>query len=152
MAALRRPKGPPIMRNHALVLAALCLLATPAAAMQSSTPKPSAPKAEASKPAAPKAEAKERKEIKVTEKLLKAYAGEYQLDAERSLTFALENGSLWGGPTGQTKHQLFAESQTKFFLKDLPIDLTFKKDAKGTVTGLTMEQTGRPTRELKKVK
>jgi hypothetical protein len=30
--------------------------------------------------------------------------------------------------------------------------VTFQKDAKGTVTGLVMDQAGRPQRELKKIK
>ncbi len=52
---------------------------------------------------------------------------------------------------GQTPHQLYAESETKFFLKTLPIQLTFKTE-KGKVVGLLMQQDGQPDRELKKVK
>ena len=137
-----------IMRSYApfLVLASVCFLAAPAAAMQTAAPKPAPPKAEAKPPAA------ERKEIKLTEKALKAYVGEYQMDAERTLTVTLENGYLYGQPTGQGKRQIFAESQTKFFLKDLPVELTFQKDAKGAVTTMIMDQEGRPQRTLKKIK
>ena len=136
------------MRHCALIVAGLCLLATPTAAMQAAAAKPPA--------AAPKPEAKaptgERKEVKLTEKQLKTYVGEYQMDPERVLTITLENGSLYGQPSGQDKRQIFAESTTKFFLKDLPVELTFLKDAKGAVIGMLMDQSGRPQRELKKIK
>ena len=57
-----------------------------------------------------------------------------------------------GRPAGDDKSQLFATSPTKFFLKDIPIEITFNKDAKGAVTGLTMEREGRPAQEGKKIK
>ena len=125
--------------------------------MAASQAKPAAPAAPQAKPAAPAAatqEAKtpERKEIKVTEKVLKPYVGEYEMAEGRILTMTLENGSLWGQPTDQEKRQLFAESPTKFFLKDLDIQVTFQKDAKGNVSGLVLDQAGRPQRELKKIK
>jgi hypothetical protein len=107
------------------------------------------PPATAAKPAAPAAE---KKEIKVAVKVLQAYVGEYEVAPERTLTITLEDGSLWGQPTGSTKRQMFAESPTKFFLKEAPVQITFAKDPKGKVTGLTMEQEGRPTREAKKIK
>jgi len=74
------------------------------------------------------------------------------MDPDRTLTITLENGSLYGQPTNQEKRQIFAESPTRFFLKDLEIQLAFQKDAKGVVTGMLMDQAGRPQRELKKVK
>lgn len=135
------------MRNYVLLLAGLCLL-QPAFAHAQATSTPQPPATAASKPAAPAAA---RKEIKVPEKLLTTYVGEYQ-EEERILEIELKDGGLWGAPKGQNKRQLFAESTTKFYLKDLPIQLTFQKDKKGIVTGLLMEQEGRPTRDMKKVK
>jgi len=126
----------------------LALLLTPALASAQATAKPQTPPPATSKPEAPKV----RKEIKVTEKVLKPYVGEYEMQPGRILSITLENGSLWGQPSGQEKRQLFAESQTKFFLKDLDVQLTFRKDPKGAVTGMLMQQGGRPDRELKKVK
>ena len=142
------------MRNYALILGAVCLLQPTVASAQAPASKP--PAQTASKPAAqpaakPAAPAAAKKEIKVPEKVLKTYAGEYSAE-QRVLEIELRDGSLWGAPQGQDKRQLFAESTTKFYLKELPIQLTFQKDTKGTVTGLLMEQEGRPTRDLKKVK
>ena len=133
------------MRKYVLALAGACLL-HPALAVAA------APQGAAAPPAAPGAKAPEKKEITLPEKVLKPYVGEYEFGPERTLTITLENGSLWGQPTDQPKRQLFAESQTKFFLKDLPVELTFEKDAKGVVTGMVMDQEGRPQRKSKKLK
>ena len=136
------------MRNSLLILG-VCLLPVVAAAQApATTAKPQTPAQTTAKPTAPV----ERKEIKLTEKVLQSYVGEYEMDPQRVLTITLKDGYLWGEPTGQSARQLFAESQTKFFLKDIDAQLTFKKDAKGVVTGATMEQVNRPVRELKKVK
>jgi Domain of unknown function (DUF3471) len=133
------------MRTHVLLLAGFCLLSSPAFARAAQDAKAQEAKAQEAKP-------KERKEIKVTEKVLKPYVGEYAMTEGRVLTITLENGSLWGQPTDQQKRQLFPESPTKFFLKDLDVQVTFQKDPKGAVVGLVMDQAGRPQRELKKIK
>ena len=133
------------MRNYTVALAAACLL-HPALGFAAATQGSAAP------PAAQGAKVPEKKEIKVPEKALKAFVGEYEFGPERTLTITLEEGSLWGQPTGQPKRQLFAESQTKFFLKELPVQIEFTKDAKGVVTGMVMDQEGRPRRESKKLK
>ena len=137
------------MRKFILFLAGVCLLQTSlTAAGQAGAAGGAKPQAETAKPAAANAD---KKEVKVSEKVLQTYVGEYQLDETRSLTFALDKGSLWGGPAGQTPQQLYAESQTKFFLKTMPIQITFKTE-KGKVTGLVMQREGRPDQEMKKVK
>jgi hypothetical protein len=137
------------MRNYVLLLAGVCLLSTPIAA---SEPQASPAAAAAQDAKAKDAKPKERKEVKVTDKVLKTYVGEYEMGPGRTLAITLENGSLWGQPTDQQKRQLFAESNTKFFLKDLDAQVAFQKDAKGNVVGLVMDQAGRPQRELKKIK
>jgi hypothetical protein len=138
------------MRNYVLLLASVCLLQPGLAHAQTpATSKPQAPPQTTAKPAAPAAE---RKEIKLSEKVLTTYVGEYEMGPDRILTITLDKGYLWGQPTGQTKRQMFPESQKKFFLKDIDAQVTFQKDAKGKVTGMVMDQEGRPQRELKKVK
>ena len=139
-------KGLFLLAGVALLSSSLVAAAAQAGAA-GSKPQPQSAEPAPFKPAA------ERKEITVTEKVLKTYVGEYQMegDTSRSLNIVFKDGSIWGSPTGQEPRQLFAETQTVFFLKDLPIELTFKKDAKGTVTGLAMNQNGR-VRDLLKVK
>ena len=135
--------------NSLLGLAVVCLLSVPMLA----APRSLHPVGHAAQTAKPPADAKpaERKAIKVPEKVLKTYVGEYELNPERKITITLESGSLWGQPTGQEKVQLFAESPTKFFLQDRDIQLTFQSDAQGNVVGLLYEQSGRQ-RDLKKVR
>ena len=129
------------MRKALLLLAGLSLLTTSLVAQSAQT---------ATTPFKPAAE---RKEVTVTEKVLKTYVGEYQLgeDTTRTLVIELKDGYLWGAPPGQEQRQLFPETQTVFFLKERPIELTFKTDAKGVVTGLAMNQNGR-TADLTKIK
>jgi hypothetical protein len=138
------------MRTSLLLLAGVCLLA-PALAQAQGTAAPKTPPAQGA-PAKPANPNGDKKEIKVSPKVLQTYAGEYEFGPDRTLTVTFDNGSLWGQPTGQDKRQMFAESPTKFFLKDLPVTLEFRKDAKGKVTGMHMVQEGRPERELKKIK
>lgn len=137
------------MRRCVLLLTGVCLLSTSIAAAGQATgakpPAQAAQPADASKPNA------DRKEIKLTEKVLKAYVGEYERAPGQILTITLDKGYLWGQPTNQEARQLYPESQTKFFLKDLDIQVAFQKDAKGVVTGLIMTQKGQD-RELKKIK
>ncbi len=136
------------MRNGLLLLGGVLLLASSLAAQGAQTAKP----AQGEKPAAAAAPDQDKKEVKVPEKVLKTYVGEYELRPDWILSVTLENGSLWGQPTNQEKRQIFAESPTKFFLKDLPVTFEFQKDATGAVTGLHMVQQGRGERDLKKIK
>ena len=133
------------MRNGLLLLGGALLLSSSLAAQAAQATQPPATGAK------PPAANQDRKEVKVSEKVLKTYAGEYELSPERILTVTLEKGYLWGQPTGQEKRQMFPESETKFFLKDAPVEVTFQKE-KGKVIGLTMKQGDRPDRELKKIK
>ena len=145
------------MRKGLFLLAGVSLLTTSLIAQAAQTPKPAAPqtaKPDAAQTAAPAPfkPAAERKEIKLTEKVLNSYVGEYQMGPDRTLTVSLKDGYLWGQPTGQDARQMFPETQTMFFLKDIPYEVSFTKDAKGVVTGMTMRQDGGPVRELTKIK
>ena len=135
------------MRGYVLLLAGVALL-QPALTRAQAAASPQTPTQSAAKAPVP---SPDRKSIKVPEKVLETYVGEYELTPERILTITLEDGSLWGQPTGQSKRQLFAESQTKFFLKDSPVEVTFRKE-KEKVVGLVMTRSDGSQRELKKIK
>lgn len=62
---------------------------------------------------------------------MKTYVGEYEFAPEENLKITFENGSLWGQPPGSAKRQMFAESETKFFVKTSPTEVTFQQDEKG---------------------
>jgi CubicO group peptidase (beta-lactamase class C family) len=82
----------------------------------------------------------ERKEVSVPPAVLQQYAGTYQLRPGFNLTITAQDGRLWAQATGQGRFSLSAESQTKFFSKDIDIQLEFSKDDKGSVTSLTLHQ------------
>ena len=94
---------------------------------------------------------KERKAIKLDPKILDAYVGEYQVVPGFGLTVSREGDQLFAQATGQNKFELFAETETDFFLKVVNAQITFIKDDKGQVTGLVLHQNG-ANQAAKKVK
>jgi hypothetical protein len=62
----------------------------------------------------------------------------------------LEGGQLMTQATGQQKFPLFAESETKFFLKVVDAEVEFVKNDKGEVTGLVLHQGGQDIKATKK--
>ncbi len=84
----------------------------------------------------------EREEVDVAVEILETYAGEYQLESGMAIVVTVEDGLIYAEPTGQGKFQLFAESETQFFLKVAPVQVSFVKDDSGEVTGLVVLQGG----------
>ncbi|HZS07028.1 MAG TPA: CocE/NonD family hydrolase [Blastocatellia bacterium] len=84
-----------------------------------------------------------RQEIKLDPKVFDAYAGQYELTPELIITISREGDKFFAEATGQQKVEIFAESETKFFLKIVDAQLTFVKDDKGKVTHLVLHQGGR---------
>jgi CubicO group peptidase (beta-lactamase class C family) len=82
-------------------------------------------------------------EISVSEAILAKYVGSYALRPNFILTVTLENGQLMTQATGQQKLPVYAETETKFFLKVVPASIEFQLDAAGAVTGLVLNQGGR---------
>lgn len=85
---------------------------------------------------------KPRSEISVDPRKLQAYVGVYQLAPGFQLAITREGGSLFGQATGQSKVQLFAESEIEFFLKVVDAQVTFVKDSSGKVNQLILHQNG----------
>jgi len=94
--------------------------------------------------------ASERKEIAVPPKILAKYVGSYELHPDLVLMVTLENGQLMAQPTGQPKAPIFAESETKFFLKVVDAQIEFFKNENGEVTHLVLHQGGMDTTGVKK--
>ena len=83
-----------------------------------------------------------RTEVEVAEDILETYIGEYELTPAFSLVVTLEDGALFVQATGQGKAAIFAESETKFFLKVVDAQISFTKDDAGPVAGLILHQGG----------
>ena len=92
----------------------------------------------------------ERKEIAVSPGILEKYVGTYELTPTFSVITTLKNGQLMAQATRQPKFPLFAESETKFFLKAVDAQFEFFKNDKGEVTHLILHQGGRDITGTKK--
>ncbi|HKV11273.1 MAG TPA: serine hydrolase [Thermoanaerobaculia bacterium] len=93
----------------------------------------------------------ERKAIRIDPKLVGSYLGEYEVGPGITLRIFREGDSLWIQPTGQSRAELFPESEANFFLKVVDAQITFVKDPNGAVTQLILHQNGKDT-EAKKIR
>lgn len=93
----------------------------------------------------PPAPPKPRKEVVIDPSKLAACVGEYQLAPAFVMTVTREGDQLFIQATGQSKLQVFPESESDFFYKVVDAQVTFVRDAGGTVTGLILHQGGRDT-------
>ena len=92
----------------------------------------------------------ERKKVSVTPAILAKYVGVYEAVPGSDLVMTFEDGKLMTQATGRPKKQLFAESETKFFLKDVDAEIEFFKNEKGEATFLELHLGGRDTKYIKK--
>ena len=83
------------------------------------------------------------KEITLSPDKLTPLVGKYLLGPGIVMEMSVVEGALYTQITGQPRFEVFAESETNFFLKEVPAKLVFTKDDKGNVTGLTIKQGGR---------
>lgn len=86
---------------------------------------------------------KEKVIAPVDPKIFDDYIGQYKSDTDYIITITNENGKLMAHPFAGAKAELFAESETDFFLKLAAVQIKFVKDSQGKVTGLVLRQGGR---------
>ena len=87
-------------------------------------------------------------EIKLDEKTLQMYTGEYEVTPQFSFTITKEEDRLYLKATGQEKLQIFAEAVNKFFLKVNDARLEFVNES-GKITKAILKQGGRTTDAIK---
>lgn|GEM_PF-61704 len=82
---------------------------------------------------------------------IEAIIGEYELAPGFVITVSRDGARLFSQATNQEKIELFAESETAFFLKVVDAQLRFDKNTSGKVTQLVLFQAGRemPGRKIK---
>jgi hypothetical protein len=85
----------------------------------------------------------ERKAIAVPAATLSRYVGTYEVAPGVNMLIRLIGDHLTTQLTGQQQLPIFAESETKFFLKAVDAQVEFFTDAGGTVTHAVMYQNGR---------
>lgn len=83
-----------------------------------------------------------RLEISLPESILQKYVGEYELAPTFSITVTLEAGHLMAQATGQSKFEIFPESETKFFIKVVDAQIEFIIGADGTAESMILNQNG----------
>ena len=84
---------------------------------------------------------RERKAVAVASSILDKYVGQYQIQLPpTNFTITNENGKLMALRDAEPKVEMFAESETNFFLKTEDIQFKFVKDTNGAVTGLIVHQ------------
>ena len=85
----------------------------------------------------------ERKEIALPAATLSKYVGTYELGPGINMMIRLVGDHLTTQLTGQQQIRMFAESETKFFLKVVDAQVEFFDDASGAVSHAVMYQNGR---------
>jgi CubicO group peptidase (beta-lactamase class C family) len=81
--------------------------------------------------------------VRVEPAVLARYVGEYELFPGFTIVVTQEGEKLFAQATGQPRFELFAESDTKFFLEVVDAQVDFVVDAAGAVIGLVLHQGGR---------
>jgi hypothetical protein len=89
--------------------------------------------------------------VRVAPEILARYVGEYELFPGFTLVVTQEGEKLFAQATGQPRFEIFAESETRFFLEVVDAQVDFVVDPAGTVTGLVLHQGGRdvPGKKIK---
>lgn len=81
----------------------------------------------------------DRPTIELNEKILQRYVGAYQTP-RFLLTISREGNHLTAQPEGQPKSDLYALSETRFFLKDINIEMEFHSNEEGKVDSVFIFQ------------
>jgi CubicO group peptidase (beta-lactamase class C family) len=85
----------------------------------------------------------ERVFVTIAPEKLDRYVGRYQVTPELIITVSRKGNELFGQARGPREIQMFAESEAKWFLKEVSAQLTFEFDASGKANRLTLQQNGR---------
>ena len=83
-----------------------------------------------------------RTEVAIDTSAYGDYAGHYQLNDGPFYVVSARDGRLFTRVVGQSDIEIFPESETQFFMKVLPVQVTFIRDAHGVVSSLVHHQNG----------
>lgn len=93
-------------------------------------------------PIGPFVDASERREVRVSPSRLLDYEGAYRLDEFRTMTLTRDGRRLWSQVSGRYKIELYPERSDYFFSRDIDMQVTFERDARGKVKGLVLHRFG----------
>lgn len=86
-----------------------------------------------------------KKEISLSNDILKHYAGKYELGPNFYVEVTVEGSQIFGQATGQGRFEVFAEDEATFFAKVTPLKVKFNKNDSGDVESFTLYQGGQET-------
>ena len=92
--------------------------------------------------AQPKPEPVQRTEVALDASVLDVYTGPYRFDFGLLVNIKKQNNRLMMEADKQPTVELLPESETKFFMKGVDVQISFSRDESGKVTGLTLHQMG----------
>jgi hypothetical protein len=95
--------------------------------------------------------AKEKTIVTLESRIFESLIGQYQFGTAGNFTVLTEDGKLRIQLGGEKKYELLPESETKYFLREMPLEVIFVKDANGNVTEMINYYSGQEYR-LKKIK
>jgi CubicO group peptidase (beta-lactamase class C family) len=83
-----------------------------------------------------------RKEVQLSQAMLKKYTGTYEMARQFSVEVILDGGQLWIQPSGQPRSQIYAEKEYFFFSKVVDGQVEFIPDASGNIVSIVLYQGG----------
>lgn len=83
-----------------------------------------------------------RTEIAIDTSVYDDYAGYYQLEEGQFYVVSHRDGRIFTRVVGQSDIEIFPESPTQFFMKVLPVQVSFFRDSDGVVRSLVHHQNG----------
>lgn len=83
-----------------------------------------------------------KKEISVTMDKVKDFIGTFELQPGFNVKFTYEDGKFFVEPTGQTKEELFADSDNLFYIKSVDVKFEFIRGSSGKVDTMKLTQGG----------
>jgi CubicO group peptidase (beta-lactamase class C family) len=91
----------------------------------------------------------EREALTLDGKILSQYKGKYDFGGGFMIAVTVEGVRIFIQATGQERAEIFAESDTKFFLKVVDASIEFTKNESGAVSGMILNQGGKyPARKI----
>ena len=93
----------------------------------------------------------EREAITLAKEILLKYVGVYELQPSFHIEIEMQDNRLLAKATGQPTVQLFAETESSFFIKEIGVQVSFNLETDGNVKSLTFSQGGSKM-EGKKIK
>lgn len=86
-----------------------------------------------------------RTEVPIDTSVYSDYAGFYRLKDGPFYVVSIRDGRLFTRVVGQSEIEIFPESETAFFMKALPVQVTFVRESDGAVDTLVHHQNGTET-------